>query len=271
MAVLIGQHAAWATLSYRPGRDFRERRCATPSQQSEPAIIVLAACLAPATAFADEAVSSGGGDIEAGDQVYLGSWDGTPIAWDVEGASDGSAAVHSHYILFNAMIDSRPNPDIAPGLTLEASELYTSTLPNFKSSAFGGGESAIPGNFALSGDFDGATRPDDSGEWYWISEPIYENLDTTRHDWSGWAVDPSGGRGTTSVVTDYGVRPASSFDLSSVLFPSAAEGGKSGAAGAGNFSALSDTSSVSAWKFTLKDSSRSISASATGTTAAKRY
>jgi len=234
------------------------------------AIIALAACLAPATAFADEAVSFGGEDIAAGNQVYLGSWDGIPIAWDVEGAS-GGLAVHSTYILFSARIDSRPNPDIAPGLTLETSELYTFTLPNFKSSAFIGGESAIPGDFALSGDFDGATFPDDTGEWYWINEPIYENLDTTYHDWYGWAVSPSGDRYSNYVFRKYGVRPASSFNLSSVLFSSAAEGGKSGAAGAGNFSALSGTSSVSAWKFTLKDSSRSISASATGTTAAEGY
>ena len=59
------------------------------------AIIALAAAfLAPATAYADEAVSFGGADVAAGDQVYLGTWEGQPIAWDVESASGGSLAVH---------------------------------------------------------------------------------------------------------------------------------------------------------------------------------
>lgn len=168
------------------------------------AVIALAACLAPATAFADEAVSFGGGDIEAGDQVYLGSWDSAPISWDVESVS-GNLAVHSTYILFKTQIDEAPNYDYNPNLTLETSELYThsgeglwfTTFPMFKNQAFSGGEGALPAGFVLSGDFGGATYPDGTGEWYWINEPLIHN--TTYNCFDGTAADPDGVRSTIRV------------------------------------------------------------------------
>ena len=241
------------------------------------AVIALAACLAPATAFADEAVSFGGGDIKAGDQVYLGAWDGTRIAWDVEGAS-GGLAVHSTYILFDTQIHENAQVAAVGDLSLETSELYTSedhwmtTLPQFRKQAFNDDERALTGSFALSGDFGGATRPDGSDQWYWINEPLFKQSWSDEDWWWGTAVHPDGDRDQYYVDFIRGVRPASNFDLTSVLFTSAAEGGKSGGVAAGAFSALSSTSSVSAWKFTLKDSSRAITASAaSGTTATVGY
>ena len=157
------------------------------------AVLALAACLAPATAFADEAVSLGGGDIAAGNQVYLGAYDSNPIAWDVEGNS-GSLAVHSHYILFTTQIHDNSDVDEVPRLTLETSQLYTSsglwfkTFPEFKSEAFSDAERSMVGDFALSSDFGGATFPDGTGEWYWINEEVY----TGGGDWHGTAVSPLG-------------------------------------------------------------------------------
>jgi len=234
------------------------------------AAALAAALLVPGMAYADEAVSFGGEDVAAKDQVYLGSWESAPILWDVESAG-GSLAVHSHYILFDAQIHKNARVAEVGELTLETSELYTSRLPEFKNDAFSDSERALTGGFALSGNFGGATRPDSSDQRYWINEPLIKRLWSDEDWWFGAVVHPSGGRGTYHVDNKYGVRPASSFDLTSVLFASASEGGKSGAAGAGNFAALSAASSVSAWKFTLLDSSRAVTASASGTTAQPGY
>lgn len=236
------------------------------------AVAMAAVLLVPVAAYAGEAVSFGGKDVSAGDQVYLGNWESAPIAWDVESAG-GSLAVHAHHILFNAGIDSDPNPDFNPGLTLENSDLYAGTgtywetLPGFKAKAFSSAEADMTGSFALSGDFGGATKPDGSDDLYWINEEVWVDGDS----WFGYAVIPQGDRYPHYVDSARGVRPASSLDLTSVLFSSASEGDKSGAAGVGDFAALSATSSVSAWRFTLLDSSRTVTASATETAAPAGY
>ena len=240
------------------------------------AVVVAVVLLVPTSAYADEAVSFGGKDVSTGDQVYLGSWEDTPIAWDVESA-DGSLAVHAHHILFNAGIHSDPNPDNIPGLTLENSDLYTGaghyweTLPGFKAKAFSSAEADMTGSFALSGDFGGATKPDDKEDGYWIDETLIIDDHISPRSWDGHVVLPDGSPDVSHVDSARGVRPASSLDLTSVLFSSAAEDGKSGAAGVGDFAELSSASSVSTWRFTLLDSSHAITASATETTATSGY
>lgn len=81
---------------------------------------------------------------------------------------------------------------------------------------------------------------------------------------SAWAVDSHGSINSRSVTDNHTfVRPALNLDLSSVLFSSAATGGKaSNSVGTNALTAVSSTTPTE-WKLTLKDSSRNTFAAAT--------
>ena len=77
-------------------------------------------------------------------------------------------------------------------------------------------------------------------------------------NYSAFCVDAYGGAYNLGVSLDIGVRPAFNLDLSSVLFTSAAVGGKiSGAKGAGALNQNLTPSGATEWKLTLKDTGRS--------------
>ena len=102
----------------------------------------------------------------------------------------------------------------------------------------------------------------DGGEFWWLRSPgedMYYAASVGNAGnvlYFGFDVDDS----------DFAVRPAFNVDLSSVLFTSAAEGGKDDAAVDGDLTAVGDGGWE--WKLTLLDASRSFSADANGQTGA---
>lgn len=246
------------------------------------ALVLAAVLLAPLSARADEAVSLGGADVAADDTVYYGYYNGDyslAIPWVVDAAGSGELDLYSRYILWYARIHPHAPVSENPNLTLETSWLYTSdsseALPGFRSSSFTAAELGALGAVTLCGDRGPATTPDGSEDWYWIDADLTKREWEGRDRWLGWwgsIVGPDGDVNEDYVISRRGVRPASSLSLASVLFTSAAEGGKSGAAGAGGFVELSPTGGVNEWKVTLLDGSRDgFAASAESTTAEVGY
>ncbi len=87
---------------------------------------------------------------------------------------------------------------------------------------------------------------------WWLRSPIGDGSDSAAR------VSPSGDVEDRYVNIDLGARPAFNFNLKSVLFTSAAEGGKSsGITGADALRKIS-TTSTNEWKLTLHDSSRDV-------------
>jgi len=158
----------------------------------------------------------------------------------------------------------------------EATALYTSKTDDEYDDVWGTSELKNERLFLLSaeevsGDYgyfngDGSRiayrhDEDETCDW-WLRSPF--------SDLSNYAacVKLDGSVGVSDVSTPLGARPAFNFNLKSVLFTSAAAGGKSsGACGADALSAISDTA-TNEWKLTLKDASRSgfNAAAATGAT-----
>ena len=95
------------------------------------------------------------------------------------------------------------------------------------------------------------------GDYWWLRSPGQYDTDAAGVQYIGY-LDRYG----ISVDNrDVAVRPAFNLNLSSVLFTSAAEGGKSsGAAGADALTAVSTDSDVKEWKMTLLDSDRNFTA-----------
>ncbi|SBW11198.1 exported hypothetical protein [uncultured Eubacteriales bacterium] len=88
-----------------------------------------------------------------------------------------------------------------------------------------------------------------SGEW-WLRSSDYSD------SYQAGVVESSGALSTNAVDQPLGIRPAFNLNLSTVLFTSAAENGKSsGTCGAGALTAVS-TAAPTDWKLTLLDSSR---------------
>lgn len=94
-------------------------------------------------------------------------------------------------------------------------------------------------------------------DYWWLRSPGQYDTDAAGVQYIGY-LDRYG----ISVDNrDVAVRPAFNLNLSSVLFTSAAEGGKSsGAAGADALTAVSTDSDVKEWKMTLLDSDRNFTA-----------
>jgi hypothetical protein len=107
------------------------------------------------------------------------------------------------------------------------------------------------GRVALSGGASG------SAGWWWLRSPDAGSTN------DAGVVLTDGSVRSHNVSSYWGARPAFNLNLSSVLFASAAEGGKSsGAVGAGALNSVSATT-PSAWKLTLEDSTRGFSAATT--------
>lgn len=100
------------------------------------------------------------------------------------------------------------------------------------------------------GNFDGASGLQSSSYW-WLRSP------DAHYDFRAGVVDPGGYVFANYVGYIFSARPAFNLNLNSVLFTSAAVGGKSsGAVGAGAISEISAYSGTD-WKVTLFDGSRS--------------
>lgn len=99
-----------------------------------------------------------------------------------------------------------------------------------------------------------------AGVW-WLRSP-----DANTTDYAG-AVDFHGRVDYGIVLNAWAARPAFNLNLNSVLFTSAAEGGKADTAVDENLTAIC-TNTGSEWRLTLKDSSRSFSADVNGQTSA---
>ena len=105
-----------------------------------------------------------------------------------------------------------------------------------------------------------AYQHDKNETWdWWLRSPGRRHSDTAAR------VTPSGSVGDLGVRYGIGARPAFNLNLSSVLFTSAAVGGKSsGAVGANALSAIPDNT-TNEWKMTLHDSGRDGFAAAAAT------
>lgn len=96
-----------------------------------------------------------------------------------------------------------------------------------------------------------AIYEDVPGDW-WLRSPLSGNQDYMAGKILGEGLETA-----TDVRDDYPARPACNINLSSVLFVSAAEGGKvSGAIGVSALNKYSVPAETTAWKFTLKDADR---------------
>ena len=105
----------------------------------------------------------------------------------------------------------------------------------------------------------------EANNYYWVSNDVIHENDHGGY-WWGQSYYKDGYNKYSYVDEVLGVRPATDFSLANVLFTSAADDAKSDA-GPGKFVELSDTSSITRWKFTVRDSSRGISASTSSETA----
>lgn len=103
------------------------------------------------------------------------------------------------------------------------------------------------------------------GRWWWLRSPGVSVYNATYVRGDG-GTDCYGTAVYQKYRYNFAVRPAFNLNLNSVLFTSAAAGGKSsGTVGADALEAVSDYSS-SEWKLTLLDASRSFSANVNGDT-----
>ena len=92
-------------------------------------------------------------------------------------------------------------------------------------------------------------------EFWWLRSPGFYDYLAANVTSSGFLERPGNSVDGYSLA----VRPAFNLNLESVLFTSAAEGGKSsGDAGAGNLTSVSNGSDVTEWKLTLKDDGRNL-------------
>lgn len=90
-------------------------------------------------------------------------------------------------------------------------------------------------------------------DFWWLRSPGFPDSNAATVNNNGYLGRNGGKVGGNSIA----VRPAFNLNLSSVLFTSAATGGKSsGAEGAGALTAVSTDSDVKDWKLTLKDSGK---------------
>lgn len=231
---------------------------------------------------------AGGGQNE----VYFGTYDGSPVKWrvlstDKNGDSflDNTNAAYTGNGLFlmseDALGNSLFNNSSHLTSSYEGSDLqtvcgsvYTSSFSAEESAAVLqttktdsavytyetaplGGDRLFPlsateatySGYGFSNSIDADAARSASGDW-WLRSP--SNIGTG----SAGRVVSDGSLSDSDMDGSFGVRPAFNLNLSSVLFTSAAAGGKSAAGMDGALTAVSATAPTE-WKLTLLDSSRS--------------
>lgn len=213
--------------------------------------------------------TSNGKDIQLGVNavttnsiLWFGHYDNAPINWQVTTTSPSSLGLVSEYVLFNAIYDNNYYVEDNPALTYQTSLLYTTTLLNFKnnSSNFSSSEQGVMGSVGLPAyNMGGAYDRNGGGRQYWLGKALTklpQSSDPTTLLWHGYCCG-DGFEDPAPLDRSFGIRPAFDFNLASILFTSAAVGGKlSNNVGAGALSFVPDYSG-SEWKLTLKESSRS--------------
>lgn len=251
---------------------------------------VMVVCLLPTAAFAanESGIQLGTAGLKANDEIYFGDYTASGTTHDVPWiVLNTSGFLLSKYLLGKSQFQSSGSGYYSGG-TLNA---YMDALYNgagFTSQERGaiatvtslncvdGGNSSSPSvsnahlyplsyneAAALTWGSDTLKAPyitDQSGSawWWWLRSSSYDII--------AFCVDDDGIRDGRRVRDNLGARPAFNLDLSSVLFTSAAAGGKSsGAVGAGalNSNLTPSTTSKNTWKLTLLDSTRTFNVTTT--------
>jgi hypothetical protein len=232
--------------------------------------LLSTAAFATGERAAGKAIRLGTGGLGANQKVYFGNYEKDPIKWEVTKVNEGNLALVSSYVLFKNCFHSDAK---CSTLTYATSDIYTKTLPEFSQKSFSVVESQQISNLSLPNTNLGvATNKQGDEVAYWVSkEPekkwLYWEAYHCYKALHGIVVDTK-----AAVIDEKGVRPAFNLNLNSVLFTSAAEGGKADAAVDGNLTAV-ETNETNEWKLTLLDSSRTFNdASASkGTELTKEY
>lgn len=258
--------------------------------------LCIVAVLLPTTAFAagGGAIQLGAGGIAKDNRVYFGQKGTTVVPWI---ALDDSGFLLSEYTIgtssfrdledwgyynystVNSAEDSSNLKEVMDGLyngsgttlfsDLEQGAVKETTLAG---NSMCNGIPDVPAHlFPLS--YDEAANigwgdnllkaksidaPEGSAGWWWLRSSLDLNI--------AFCVDEDGSRSIDHIDSALGVRPAFNLNLNSVLFTSAAVGGKSsGAVGAAALNSVSTTTPTE-WKLTLLDDDRNFSAATTAVT-----
>ena len=191
-----------------------------------------------------QGIALGAPDLSEGNLLWLGSYNNVPTAWVVDG--DG---VHARHVLWDGEYHNSTAQSSCTGYA--DTDLYKSTLPSFKANSFSELEAKAVENMKLPGNVGIGYSRNGEAKNYWIEK----EFGTWEDSWTGWYVIARGFEKDDNLDCYLGVRPAFSPNLTSVIFSSAAVGGKtSGAVGA---SCLAEVSAGSGGtKLTLHDEGR---------------
>ncbi len=245
--------------------------------------MVLSMITISASALESEyAIILGMNNISAGDMMYFGRYGGSPILWQVlnpttTNAGGNGAFLISQYLLGNTNFGSPPLAWAGSAAqqwctnfigstsnfsTVENSIIQSITKSDPPYSTYGA--SALNGEkaFFLSAQEASSYFADNNARiayplfggaanYWWLRSP-YD------HDNAG-AVDYSGTVSSAGAILPFSARPALNINLysPSILFRSAATGGKSNGAEGTLNPVSSSTTGFPAWRLTLSDSTRS--------------
>ncbi len=254
---------------------------------------MLMVSLLPATALAagESGIQLGTAGLKAKDEIYFGNYTQSGTTYDVPwiALSKGTneAFLLSKYLLGNSQFQARGSGYYSGGtLNTYMDALYNGTgfTPQERGAiatvtslnCVGGGNSSSP---SVSNAHLYPLSNNEAAALTWGSDTLKAPYITNSSGSAGWwwlrssysayyafYAAEDGYEGTHPVDSNYGARPALNLDLSSVLFTSAAVGGKSsGAVGAGAFNSnlTPSTTSKNTWKLTLLDSTRTFNVTTT--------
>ena len=184
---------------------------------------------------------------------------------DTAFSSNEQSAIVETYIYNTTQSDgsSNPNPSYSTsGGNNTTDKIFLLSIEEANNNSYfpNGNDSRKSTNTAYVASYSGMYGVG-AADYWWLRSPGHADYDAAY-------VRPSGGftyGGARVDDTEIAVRPAFNLNLNSVLFTSAAEGGKADTAVDGDLTAVSDYTG-SEWKLTLLDSSRSFSANIGGQT-----
>ncbi|MGI6617620.1 MAG: InlB B-repeat-containing protein [Saccharofermentanales bacterium] len=262
--------------------------------------LMIWAALPPqeAAAAGSPAIMRDTSKISVGNTVWFGNYHSAPVQWRVLGdGNDGSGS--SSLFLSVGLLDSTPfnlsgGSDEWQGSTAQGwcGNFYTNALSAGEQTALVAttksdpGFGSVPASASiLQGDkvFFLSAEEAHTSPFINSDSRIAYTLDGTVQDWwlrssltpsgglqpSAGVITPDGDLGSAPVTKFTYVRPAFNLNLPSVLFTSAAVGGKvSGPLGADALTAVPDTDTTE-WKLTLLDNNRSFSFAAGGALSSK--
>lgn len=257
--------------------------------------LCLLLTLLPTTAFAagTGAIQSGAGGIAKDNKVYFGQKGTTVVPWI---ALNGSGFLLSEYTIGiskfrqsltdagyynysteNNMEDSSNLKTVMDGLyngggttlftDLEQGAVKETTLPGnsmYNDNTPAVGAYLFPLSFSEADSIDWGNTllqaksidaPEGSAGWWWLR--------SSYNDDRAYYVLEEGRSDIRPIDVSLGVRPAFNLDLNSVLFTSAAVGGKIPAAAGGGAIFEISTTTPDEWKLTLLDDDRSFAAATT--------